>query len=60
MQGTIRVQGRVARMTIRIEVDDPTAGVDVTDVMLQPGPNPTGWLPHVNEMPWAGGSLPGS
>ncbi|SJM59720.1 hypothetical protein CZ674_06780 [Agrococcus casei LMG 22410] len=56
MQGEIRVQGRVARMTIRLEVDDPAAGVDVTDVMLQPGGNPSGWLPHVTEMQWSAGA----
>ncbi|WP_268802389.1 hypothetical protein [Agrococcus casei] len=43
-------------MTIRLEVDDPAAGVDVTDVMLQPGGNPSGWLPHVTEMQWSAGA----
>lgn len=55
MQGTFRVQGRIARLTIRLEVEDVAGGVDVTDVMLQPGGNPSGWLPHVTELPWAAG-----
>lgn len=55
MQGVIRVQGRVARMTLRIEVKNPGAGVDVTDVMLQPGGAVSGWLPHVSELGWAAG-----
>lgn len=55
MQGNFRVQGRVARLTLRIEVDSPVDGVDVTDVMLQPGGNSSGWLPHVTELPWSAG-----
>ena len=55
MRGTIRVQGRVARMTVRVQVEDPGAGVDVTDVMLQPGGTSSGWLPHTSELRWAAG-----
>ncbi|WP_276204509.1 hypothetical protein [Microbacterium arborescens] len=42
-------------MTVRVEVRDPGAGVVVTDVMLQPGAASSGWVPHVRELPWAGG-----
>lgn len=55
MQGTFRVQKRVARVTLRVEISDPAAAVDVTDVMLQPGGAASGWLPHVTEMPWSAG-----
>lgn len=55
MRGTFRVNGRVLRMTLRVSVKNPTGGVDVTDVMLQPGGNSSGWLPHVTEMPWSAG-----
>ncbi|UGS26317.1 hypothetical protein K8F61_17075 [Microbacterium resistens] len=55
MRGTFRVKGRVARMTLRIEVEAPSGGADVTDVMLQPGGNASGWLPHVTELPWSAG-----
>lgn len=55
MRGTIRVRGRVARLKLRIEVKDPGAGVDVTDVMLQPGATASGWLPHPTELRWSGG-----
>lgn len=54
MRGTFRVRGRVARLTVRIEALEPTDGVDVTDVMLQPG-DATGWTPHVSELPWSAG-----
>lgn len=55
MQGTFRVQGRVARMTLRLEVEGSADGVELTDVMLQPGGSATGWLPHVTELPWSAG-----
>ena len=55
MRGTIRVSARVARMTVRITVEDPADGIDITDVMLQPGATPSGWLPHVTELPWSAG-----
>lgn len=55
MRGSFRVKQRVARVTVRIEVTDPSGSVDVTDVMLQPGSGVSGWLPHVHELPWSGG-----
>lgn len=55
MQGTFRAGKRVARVTLRIEISDPEAPIDVTDVMLQPGAAASGWLPHVSEMPWSAG-----
>jgi len=55
MHGTIRASRRVARITVRVEIVDPAARVDVTDVMLQPGGAASGWLPHVTEMPWSAG-----
>lgn len=54
MQGTFRTgYKRVKRLVLRLE------GVDVTvsDVMLQPGGNPSGWLPHVTELPWVAGVI---
>ncbi len=55
MNGKLSVSKRVARITLRIEVTDPAAAVDVTDVMLQPGGSASGWLPHVSELPWSAG-----
>ncbi len=55
MHGTFRVQKRVARITLRLEVRNPAAAVDVTDVMLQPGRSASGFLPHVSELPWSAG-----
>ena len=57
MQGNFRVpgSGRVARMTLRIQAENAGGGVDVTDVMLQPGGSSSGWLPHVTELPWSAG-----
>ncbi|WP_191621815.1 hypothetical protein [Microbacterium caowuchunii] len=55
MQGTFRVNKRVARVTLRIEITDPAAALDVTDVMLQPGNAASGFLPHVSELPWSAG-----
>lgn len=55
MRGTFRVQKRVARVTLRVEVTAPAAPIDVTDVMLQPGAAASGWLPHVSELPWSAG-----
>lgn len=55
MQGTVRVSKRVARLKLRIEVENPGDGLDVTDIMLQPGSGVSGWLPHVTELPWSAG-----
>lgn len=55
MQGTFRVTKRVARVTLRLEIANPAAAVDVTDVMLQPGSAASGFLPHVTELPWSAG-----
>lgn len=55
MRGSFRAQKRVARVTLRIEIVDPAAAVDVTDVMLQPGAAASGWLPHTTELPWSAG-----
>lgn len=57
MQGTIRVNGRVAKIKVRVTVKalPAAAEVVVTDVMLQPGGGVSGWLPHVTELPWSAG-----
>lgn len=56
MQGTFRVGWRrVARMTLRLEATDAD-GLELTDVMLQPGGSVSGWLPHVTELPWSSGT----
>lgn len=57
MQGTVRVNGRVATVRVRVTVEDlpDDAAVDITDMMLQPGSTPSGWLPHVTELPWSAG-----
>ena len=57
MQGNFRVGRKVARMTLRIEVEN--GDVTVSDLMLQPGRNSSGWLPHVTELPWAAGIVGG-
>lgn len=57
MQGSFRVNGRVATITLRVSVhglpEDTT--VSVTDLMLQPGGSSSGWMPHVTELPWSAG-----
>jgi hypothetical protein len=56
MQGTFRTGSkRIKRMVLRLE----GSNVTVTDVMLQPGRNPSGWLPHVTELPWIAGVISG-
>ena len=59
MQGRFRVGRKtVAKMTLRLEATDPD-GLEVTDIMLQPGGSVSGWLPHVTELPWAAGIVEG-
>lgn len=55
MQGSFRPGKRVARLTLRIEVVDPSGAVDVTDVMLQPGSGVSSFVPHVQELQWSAG-----
>lgn len=57
MQGTIHVNGRVAKIKVRVTVKALPASseVVVTDVMMQPGGTASGWLPHVSELPWSAG-----
>lgn len=59
MQGhrTLRVSGRVAKVKLRVEVSSLPSGaeIELTDLMFQPGGTPSGWLPHVTELPWAAG-----
>lgn len=57
MQGTVRANGRVATVLLRVTVEGlpDDASVDVTDLQLQPGGTPSGWLPHVTELPWSAG-----
>lgn len=58
MQATMRTgTGRVVKIKLRITVRSLPleSSVEMTDVMLQPGGNQSGWLPHVTELPWAAG-----
>ncbi|WP_346921688.1 hypothetical protein [Glutamicibacter creatinolyticus] len=57
MQGVLRVNGRPAKIRLRVKVRGLPAGVsvDVTDLMLQPGAAVSGWLPHTTELPWSAG-----
>jgi len=57
MQGVLRVNGRPAKIKLRVKVRGLPAGasVDVTDLMLQPGAAVSGWLPHTTELPWSAG-----
>lgn len=60
MQGVLRVNGRPAKIKLRVKVRGLPAGasVDVTDLMLQPGAAVSGWLPHTTELPWSAGIVP--
>ncbi|MBO0596596.1 hypothetical protein I2485_06865 [Nesterenkonia sp. E16_7] len=57
MQGVIRPSGRIAKIRVRVQVEDlpDEATVEVTDLMFQPGGGSSGWLPHVTELPWSAG-----
>mgnify|MGYP006879733368 CR=1 FL=1 len=57
MQGEIRVDGRVAKIKLRVSVQGlpEDTSVSVSDLMLQPGGSSSGWMPHVTELPWSAG-----
>lgn len=57
MNGVVRVNGRVARIRLRVRVRALPSGasVQVSDLMLQPGGTLSGWLPHTTELPWVAG-----
>lgn len=57
MQGVLRVNGRPAKIKLRVKVRGipAEAEVKITDLMLQPGSSVSGWLPHTTELPWAAG-----
>lgn len=57
MEGIVRVNGRPARVRLRVLVRGLPAGasVSISDLMLQPGGAVSGWLPHTTEMPWVAG-----
>lgn len=49
--------GRVLTIRLRIAAAGVPAGagVQVTDVMLQPGGIASGWMAHATERPWVAG-----
>lgn len=57
LQGVLRVNGRPAKIKLRVTSSGApaSANVEITDLMFQPGPSVSGWLPHVTEMPWVSG-----
>lgn len=42
-------------LTIHVKLTTDSPGVEVTDLLLQPGTTATGWVPNVTEMPWTTG-----
>ncbi|WIC89578.1 hypothetical protein SEA_GARDENB_20 [Microbacterium phage GardenB] len=42
-------------VTIHVKVTTADAGVEITDLLLQPGTTATGWVPAISEMPWTTG-----
>lgn len=43
---------RVVKVKVRICVTDCTGEFLITDMQLQPGSLPTGWVGHVSEIQW--------
>ena len=53
VQGTVSPQyGRVAKITVRVFVNDCTGTVYITDMNLQDGSLASGWVGHVSEIEW--------
>lgn len=53
VQGAVNPQyGRVAKITVRVYVNDCTGTVYVTDLLLQDGSLASGWIGHVSEIQW--------
>ena len=53
VQGAVNPQsGRVARITVRVYVNDCTGTVYITDMLLQDGSLASGWIGHVSEIQW--------
>jgi len=46
------VKKRVVAIKIRVCVTDCTGEFYITDMQLQGGSLPTGWVGHVSELPW--------
>ena len=53
--------GRILKIRLRVTTTDipVEAGVEITDVMLQPGSIATGWMMHATERPWVAGIVGG-
>lgn len=53
VHGTVSSQyGRVAKITIRVFVNDCTGTVYITDMNFQDGSLSSGWVGHVSEIQW--------
>ena len=53
VQGTVNPQyDRVAKITVRVYVNDCTGTVYITDMLLQDGSLASGWIGHVSEIQW--------
>lgn len=53
VQGAVNPQyGMVARITVRVFVNDCTGTVYITDMLLQDGSLASGWAGHVSEIQW--------
>lgn len=43
---------KISSITVRVYVYDCTGSVYITDILLQPGGIPTGWVGHPSEIQW--------
>lgn len=43
---------KISSITVRVYVYDCTGSVYITDILLQPGGIPTGWVGHPCEIQW--------